>query len=753
MTPSRTDWLIALVPALAGFQLEARAATASGTDSGGDVRAAIQAVRTDTPPLIDGKLDEAVWTHAAVVDDLRQIRPGDGAPASERTIVYVLYDKDAIYIGARMWDSGAPREITRNTLKQGASLREDDRIAIVLDPFNSRRRGYRFEVNANGVRNDMLYQGGGWQSEWSTIWEAAGSVIEDGWIAEMAIPIKSLPFDPGIDTWGFNVSRAIRRRGEEVVWVSRNRTFHPGIVGTLNGLRDLDRGIGLDVVPGYSLTNHRSFVNSASTVQGEPSLNLYYRITPSLTGSLTFNTDFSASEVDERQVNLTRFSPFFPEKRDFFLNDADLFEFGRIGTAGFDENTRSVGRPAQENGRPFFSRRIGLSPLGTPVEIEYGGKLSGSIGRINAGVLGVHQGEFVYPNGDRVEPQTLAVARVTANVLGESTIGAIITSGNPTSNRDNSVVGLDFIYSNTRLSRNRSLQAEAWFQKSDTEGLEGDDLAFGFGVRMPNTNGLRGGIGMRQIEQNFFPALGFVNRTDIRDVFGELGYIRMLGGRFLQAIYAGADAQRVTSLTSGDLLTKIVSFRPLEIETRGDDLLRLIYSRNEEHVVEPFAIYNTSVRSVVVPVGRYTFDDYGFDLETGPHRSLAGELRLRTGEFFDGHRKNIGGSLVWKQSRYFTLRSAFDWNDIDLPQGSFVTRLASTTTEVSFSAQLSWISILQYDDVSEIFGIHSRLVWIPKAGRQFFLVLNRNFHDSDKDGSFRSLTSELTARVSYTFRF
>ncbi len=722
-------------------------------ESAAVVPARVQIVRTDTPPVIDGKLDEAVWKNAAVIDDLRQIRPGDRATPSERTEVYLLYDKDAIYVGARMWDSGAPHEITRNILKQSSSLAEDDRLAIILDPFNSRRQGYRFEVNANGVRNDMLYQNNRMQSEWTVIWEAAGDVNEEGWTAEMAIPFKTLPFDPNMESWGFNVSRAIRRRGEEMVWVSRNRTWNPSIVGELSGLRDLDQGIGLDVVPGYSVTHRKSYASSASDWESEPSLDLYYRITPSLSGSLTLNTDFSATEVDERQVNLTRFSPFFPEKRDFFLNDADLFEFGRIGVAGFIETIRSVGRPAQENGRPFFSRRIGLSPLGTPVGIEYGGKLSGRIGAFNIGALAVRQDEFVFADGTRIEPTTTAVARVTANVLGESAVGFIATSGDPNSNLDNSLIGADFLFLNTQLSGGRSLEAEAWFQQTDTEGLEGEDSAFGIGVRMPNASGLRGGLGLREIEANFFPALGFVNRTDIRDTVADVGYTRVVGGRLLQSIYAGVDGQRVTSLADGDLRTQVIAMRPLELESRGRDKLRFVYTSNDERVVLPFSIYSTSLGTVVVPPGRYSFDDYGFDLVTGPQRTFAGEFRYRTGDFYDGERVNIGGKFAWKQSRYLTLRLAYDWNDIDLPQGRFITRLMSATAELGLSSQLNWINLLQYDDVSEVFGIHSRLVWIPQAGREMFLVLNRNFQDFDKDNSFQSVMSELSAKLNYTFRF
>ncbi|HEY8939136.1 MAG TPA: carbohydrate binding family 9 domain-containing protein, partial [Cellvibrio sp.] len=483
-----------------------------GAISGVSVQAAdaedknLHLTRIENPPVIDGKLDEEIWKTAAVITDLRQIRPVDGAPVSARTEVYVAYDKDALYVAARLWDN--PQEVTAKIMKQGSSLGEDDRIAVIIDPFNTGRNGYRFEVNANGVRNDMLYQNNRLQPEWTVIWDAAGAITDDGWIAEFAIPFKTLPLDPEINSWGFNVSRAIRRKGEEAVWVSRNRSWNPSIVGSIEGLRDLDQGIGLDIVPGLSLREHKDYEPEHKESDIEPSLDVYYRITPSLSGSLTFNTDFSATEVDERQVNLTRFNLFFPEKRDFFLNDADLFEFGRIGQAGYAENIRSVARTGQENARPFFSRRLGLSSLGTPVDIDYGGKLSGRIGNVTIGTLAIRQDDFVKPDGTVIPASDAFVSRMTADVLEESSIGLIGTSGDPTTGNDNSLVGADFLYLNTNLPGNRVLESEFWFQQTNTPGINGDDTALGVGLRSPNLAGWRGGAGYREIGENFNPALG-----------------------------------------------------------------------------------------------------------------------------------------------------------------------------------------------------------------------------------------------------
>jgi hypothetical protein len=709
--------------------------------------------KTPKAPRIDGKLDEPEWQQAGLITDLKQIRPGDGVPMSEKTEVYVMYDKDALYVAARMWDPGSPNEISANVMKQNSQFTNDDRIAIIVDPFNTGRNGYRFEVNANAVRNDMLYQNGSLQAEWSVIWDAGATVGEGVWYAEFAIPFKSLPFDPNIHDWGFNVSRAIRRRGEEAVWVSRNRSISPSIVGLATGLEGLDQGLGLDVVPGVSVTHSKSYVNATTETNAEPSLDLYYRITPAITGSLTVNTDFSATVVDDRQVNLTRFNLFFPEKRQFFLADSDLFDFGRFGNSVYPPGIRSVTNASQRNGQPFFSRRIGLSSLGTPVDIDYGGKLSGRMGRYTIGAMGIRQGEFVPPTGPALDPVTLFVGRATMDVLSQSSLGVIATSGNSQGAVDNSLVGADFQYNNNRLPWGKPVQGEVWYQQTNTDNRHGDDYALGAGFRVPAATGLRGGFMYKEIGANFNPTMGFVSRANIRDEWAGMGYVYRFREGALLSTTTEIDGQVIRDLVTNAKLSQYLSLRALELETRGRDALKLYVMESTENLQSPFTIYNTAVRRVVVPVGQYKFTEYGLDIETGAQRELSAKFNYKGGEFYDGTRLNLGGEVSWKPIRYFNLLAGYDWNRIDLPYGKFITRLTRLTAEFAFTSNLNWINIVQYDDVSEVFGIHSRLQWIPRAGREFYLVFNRSFEDFNKDGSFGSVASELTAKATYTFRF
>ena len=702
--------------------------------------------RTTTPPTIDGLLDDAVWLQAEVIDDFHQIRPTDGGVPSERTEIYLLYDDDALYVAGRLWDS-EPDRISASVLRHNLRLGPDDRLSVIIDPFNTGRAGYRFETNANGVRHDMLYQNvSQTNAEWSVIWEVQSQIDESGWSFEMEIPFKTLPFDANIETWGFNFARAIRRRGEEDVWVSRNRSYNPSIVGYVSGFTGMNQGVGLDVVPSISVNQQKRYDPGSTSSDTNPSLDMFYRLTPSLNASLTINTDFSAAEVDDRQVNLTRFGLFFPEKRDFFLNDADLFEFGRIGGRTFNSSIAGT-RATRENGRPFFSRRLGLSSSGQPVDLDYGSKLSGRVGPVSIGALAMRQDAF-----QDVEASSVFVSRVSTTVLDESALGFILTDGDPNSNLDNSLAGVDFRYLNTRFAGGRVLEADAWYQQSDTEGLTGEDSSFGLGIGMPNRTGLRGSLSTKDIERNFKPALGYVNRSNIRDLNADIGYTHFINGDFLLSTYSGLDAQRITFL-GGGLQSQTLVARLLELETRTDDSFQARYYAYKEAVLEDFVIYEDQTREVSVAAGDYSFDEYYVSVSTANFRTVSGSLTFRDGDFFNGTKQNVAMEMTWNQSRNFQLNLSYDWNDIDLPDGRFITRLLGVTTEIIFSSRLSWINLIQYDNVSEVLGINSRLQWVPRAGQEGFIILNHNLQDYDKDNSFNSAFSDLSLKFNYTFRF
>ncbi len=698
--------------------------------------------RTDTPPVIDGSLDDEVWSNAAFVEDFHQIRPNEHTEPSQQTRVLVTYDDDALYVAARLSDDVSDG-VTARILKQGEMVWDDDFFMLILDPFLDRRSGYRFQTNPNGVRREAIFANSNQaEDNWQGIWRAESAVDESGWTTELEIPFKTLSFNPNNEDWGINFGRGIARNNEFIGWVSRNRTQDPSIAGIASGLTALRQGLGLDLVPSVSLRRERDFAVSVNDSEIEPSFDMFYKFSPALTGSLTVNTDFSATEVDDRQVNLTRFSLFFPEKRDFFLQDADIFEFGRIRQPDFESGS-TFSFSLQQNGRPFFSRQIGLSQSGQPVDLNYGAKLTGRSGRWNLGTLAIRQDAF-----EDIEATDIFVARASANVLSESSLGLIATYGDPGSNLDNSLVGVDFLYRNSRLSGGRTVEGEVWYQQSDTEGRPDDDEAFGIGIHAPNRTGLSGGIAVKEIQANFNPALGFVSVRGIRDYTVDIGHTTRPREGYLAAIFSGVDAQRVESLAGG-LDTQAITWRALELENRPGDTLNFRYTANKEVLGRPFEIST----GVFIPPGSYSFDEAGFELVFADQRRIAGSFGYADGDFYDGTRETMTGRFVWRPSRHFGATVEYEYNDVELPHGDFTTRLFRMRVDWVFSSTLSWVNLIQYDNESEVLGINSRLHWIPQAGREAFIVLNHNLQDLDRDNKFSSALSDLAVKFSYTFRF
>ena len=703
----------------------------------------IQAVRTDDVPVLDGRLDEALWNHATTVADFHEVSPNEYDKPSEETRFYVVYGKDALYIGAEFTDS-EPEGIVAKVMRQGDFSEGEDGLKVILDPFNNGRSGYVFQLTPNGIRGEGLFRNVtdiNW--DWEAIWDAAATIHDTGWTAEIAIPFKTLSFSPENDTWGINFTRSIGRRKEDIGWVSYNRSQNPANSGRLTGLTGIEQGLGLDIVAGARVSDTKEFnspLADVSDTQFEPSLDLFYKPTPSLTAALTINTDFSGTSVDARQVNLTRFSVFFPEKRRFFLQDNDIFEFGRIGGP---RESGAVTQASKETGRPFFSRRIGLSSGGETIDIDAGLKVTGRIGRWDYGILNIQQSEF-----GALDSTNLFVGRISANILEESSLGAIVTNGNPTSDEDNSLVGIDFRYLNTRLSNGNTIAGALWYQETDSEGLDGNNSAVGLNLSAPNTEGWSGEINYRRLEENFNPALGFVSQSDVATWFVKTSYIWRPINSIFRSISSVAKIQRVDKL-NGDFDTQIFSADFISVENHSGDVGTVFTTLYREQLTDPFEISD----GVTIPPGQYSWDRFCTRGGTGEHRTLRVTGYVCGGEFYDGDRDTASANLTWRPSKHFRMDAGYTFNDISLPGGDFKIRLATFRADVAFTSTWYWENFVQYDDVSDSLGINSIMRWIPVAGREFVLVMNRDFMDIDETRSFVSRSTDLTAKISYTFRF
>ena len=720
-------------------------------------RKAVEIPRLDADIIINGRLDESAWSSAALVEDLHQVFPEEFVSPSQPTRVLVFYTETAIYVGATMVESD-PGQITDRVLRQGQSLDSDDVFAVIIDPYLDRRNGYRFEVNPNGVRWEGLFQNIiEVESNWEGIWEVRSQRNEEGWVAEIRIPFQSLSFNPDSSSWGLNFNRIRRVDNENIAWVSYNREVNPSTSGTATGLESLRQGVGLDVVPSMTLRRNRQFGPGGFTENHyEPQLDVFYKITPQLNASLTMNTDFSATEVDDRQVNLTRFNLFFPEKRDFFLRDVDIFEFGQIGSGGFNNvsgtGSAAASNPARQSARPFFSRKIGLGPNGQILDLVGGVKLSGRVGDWNVGTLMINQGE---ENSLGLDSQNIFVGRTVLNVGSRTQVGAIVTDGNPQANIDNTLVGTDVRYRNTSFYGN-TVEASAFYQQTDTEGLaNSDNASYGVNLFLPNAQGWQGLYQYKRVEENFNPAVGFVNNRDVQDHHLNLGYRQFYAPTaFFRSIALLAEVYRQENLDDGTLNNENLGIRLTSFTNTNDSYwTRYIYYK--EVLRQPFTIYRASdgSRTITIPAGEYSWDEGFIGMSFGGQRRLSGSLMMFAGEYYDGSHFQKNGNITWRPNRNFSLAFTFNENAIKLPDGNFTVRLYGINSQYAFSSTLSWSNLVQYDNVSENLGLNSRLHWIPRAGQQAFLVLNWGLQDRDKDNYFDSTVADLSLKLNYTYRF
>ena len=712
-----------LIPLLAAALAASRVAAAPAQDRN---LPSYPLVRTTKALIIDGVLDDPAWGEAAVIDELWQVEPVEGAPPTQRTEVRVLYNDDFIYFGIRCYDD-EPDRIIATQLKRDGSLDADDRIEIVIDPFFDRRNGYLFATNPVGARGDALIEENREVLEnWDGIWYAGSTIDEQGWSAEIAIPFKTISFSPRTSRWSFNVERTVRRNDEQIRWSSpqQNKRLWSFVdAGVLEGIEGISQGVGLDVKPWGKLV-YRDDDTDDDDLDLDGGVDVFYKITPSLTLSLTVNTDFAETEVDERRVNLTRFPLFFPEKRDFFLQDEGLFDFGGIF----------------RNPLPFFSRRIGLSPDGEPVDLKAGAKLTGRVRGLNIGALVIAQDD-----AGPIDSEVLAAVRPKFNVLEESTVGIIATSGDTVSNADNHVVGTDFNYRTSTLFGSMVLEGHAWFLHSSTSGDEGEDESWGFKLRYPNDR-INWSVDFSEIGDRFNAGLGFVPRRGIREYLGRWRYRWRPRGSWIRTIDSGIRGELITDLDD-NTETSELTLDLLEIRNDIGDALSFEIEFNREVLDEPFDIRPGNV----ISAGAYDFTRYQVELETSEARPLSFRAQFEAGEFYDGDRLETELGAEWRVSPHLFLSFEWEQNDVDLPGGDFQVQIARARVNILPSADLSWTNFIQWDSDSGSMGINSRLRWIIEPGSDLFFVVNQGI--DTRGNRFDSLLTEVTTKVVWTFRF
>ncbi len=706
---------------------------------GGDppTRPRVVVARTATAPVIDGVLEPEVWDGAPSIGALTEVDPDEGAPSDPGTEVFLLRDDEFLYL-AFVCHEPEPERMVVQQMVRDAFLNDDDRLEFVLDTFRDGRTGYFFQMSAAGSRGDALLgaNGGSFNKRWDAFWEGRTRIGADRWVAEIAIPFKTLATGPG-DTWGFNVERYRGVDRSRHRWAATRRDLRVQIVseaGELAGLGEHEDGLGMELVPYFKLRRSELESPEHKTFVGAGGGEFNWRVTPQLNASLTWNTDFAETEADSRRVNLTRFPLFFPEKRDFFLQDSNLFEFGE--QSGF-------GRGGGNNMLPFFSRRIGLTEDGEEVPIEAGARLTGRVDDLDLGLLAVRTGA----GGAGSPAGELFVARPSYRITDELSGGLLLTSGNPSTADSNLVTGADLRFTRTDFLPGYRLNLNAYAVRSSDEETHAVGAAWGLQSSLTSRDWSHRFDTLSSQDQ-FRPALGFVRRGGERYYRLESRWEPRPGGGSSVREYQFAFRPRWWTDGSGRLQTHGIDLTFFGAEWHDGDRFTATWAFDGDRLTEPFE----PVDGTVIPVGFHHWHVLETSYRFSEARALSGDVEMRAGEWYDGEAVRASGEVNWRPNGQLFLGLDLQENHFWMPGGDFVTRVGRVNADYSFTPSLSWRNLVQADNQSDVLGVQSRMHWIQADGRELFLVLNYAWEELP-DGPFVPASRDLTAKVVYSLRF
>ncbi len=694
----------------------------------------MRVVRTSARVTIDGDLSDEAWAAAEPISDFFQQDPDYNQPVSQHTEVRVLADDDALYFGIRCDESDRAGIVARERRRDNTLL-GDDRFEIVIDTFHDHRNGYHFVINPLGTQYDSMTTDEGHDNnpDWNEAWWSEARIGDKGWTAEIKIPLKALRSDETTDTFGINFKRYIRRRTEIAQWAGWDRDYdflNVSQAGHLTGVQGLHTGLKLRIKP-YLLGGAKRAITSGGGTDPIHSVGLEvakFSITPALTAELTANTDFAQVEVDDAVVNLTRFPVFFPEKREFFLERAGIFEFGLGGRRGGE---------FERNLQMFFARRIGLTEDRRPVPMRGGAKIIGRAAGLDLGVLNMQTGDFEGRPGSNY-----TVARGKRDVLARSNVG-FFASNRQTSGSDyNRVVGGD---ANFTLFKNTDIQG--FLARSFTPGV---------------TKGTFKDYSGRA-KYNWF--------TDIWEVFAEhlyvgddfqhdVGYMRRRGIRRSDALVVWEPRPKdfldvrnfvfrgeVTYLTNtaGRLDTREQIFQ-MTTRWQTDDSARVNITRTFDRLIQPFDI----ARGVRLPVGEYLFTDHWVEFEGSGKRQLAGRIRYGFGDFYSGNRRYVQFTPGIKPSSVLSLEARYEFNDVSLREGAFKTHVLNGRMNLNVSNRWLTTTLVQYDSASKRQTLFFRVNYIYRPNDNVFLVCTRT---TDRETSGRPADYQLMLKMTRSFDF
>jgi hypothetical protein len=669
-----------------------------------------EAVRIVEGPVIDGSMDEAVWQQAAIIDQFIQQEPAEGEPATERTEVRVLYDGSSLYVGVRAYDSGSDAVIASELRRDSDRLLDEDNFQIILDTFNDSRSAYMFVTSPLGAKleQQIFEEGEGGRRgfstnnninrNWDGVWYVATQQLSDGWIAEIEIPMVTVRFpNSERQDWGINFMRNIRRKNEQVFWAPIPKAYtltRVSLAGSLTDLESLNRGLDLRIKP-FVLGGGRRVSSSGvqdNSTQEDFGVDVKYGVTAGMNLDLTVNTDFAQAEIDDEQINLTRFPLFFPEKREFFLENAGQFNVG---------TSTSVFRVADL----FFSRRIGLSDTGDPVPILGGARLTGKMGRNNIAVMDLQTDDAFGGQGEN-----FMVARYSRDVFARSKVGAMLINKEVTgSTYFNRTFAVDMA-----MAPHPSLSFNGFLAGTSTEGVSDGQMAGHVRAAYldPSWNVY---AEYTDLQDNFNPEVGFVPRRGIRTSKFHFEPTPRPGRYGLRVL------QPMVNLTyTTDQNNRLVTRRlhtMLGVGFSDGSTAIIFYNRNFELLDDPFTL-----QGVVVPVGSYRFGDWRFMYTSNPARRVYSTVSYAPQTFFDGTRTDWSLKVGFRATNRLSTEGQVARNEVDLAGGAFTADLASFRIDYALSPTMTLRSLTQYNSLTDEWSTSARLNYIYRPGSDIYLV-------------------------------
>ena len=707
---------------------------------GADGNILVRAVRLDSPLELDGALDEEIYRTILPGENFIQQYPWNGDPATEDTQVWVFFDSDNVYFALRAFDSQPDRMVANEMRRDNRNIWQNDNVIVLLDTFLDRRSAFFFQTNPlGGVRDALVLNESTTNYDWNTVWDVKSRRTDDGWTVEMAIPFKSLRYAPGSEqVWGFNVMRVARSINEQSLLSpvpdNSGQGMRMASAATLVGIEAPAGSRNIELRP-YAISDLTTNVpaGTSNEVDADFGIDAKYGVTSSMTFDLTYNTDFAQVEIDEQQVNLTRFGLFLPEKREFFLEGQGVFDF-----AGSGGGRRFRGESSLVP-QVFFSRRIGLNE-GTPVPIQLGGRLMGRAGPLSVGLLNIQTENAPVANA---EATNFSVVRIKSDVLRRSSVGAIVTNRDPslTGEPSNRVFGADanmLFYDN--------LQINAFYARSSEADTGGDPASYRAQVNYDSDRyGLQGEL--MKVGDAFNPEVGFLLRDDFRRMLASARFSpRPTSNRYIRKLTWEVSFDRFVN--GADVLETRQEKGNFGIEFNSSDQLTLDVTRNLEFLDEPFEVAD----DVVVPEGRYRFYDATLGLQLGPQRKVSGMLTLNRGGFFNGDRTGIGYNGRVELSPQFALepRVSFDW--ISLPSAKTRVTLLGVRPTLAITPRMYVGALVQYNSSTEALETNFRWRWEFEPGSDLFVVYTDG-RDTTGRGFSRLVSRGLAIKFTRFFRF